>query len=424
MPLIYITGNSGAGKSSVQKELKRRGYEAYDTDENGISSWQNKATGEFVSLPASEADRTKAWHEAYAWMMSRQKVEELAAKAKQRTIFLCGSPFNADDMLDLYDKVICLTVDQETLKQRIANRTYHDFGKAPDELSNILGWHDSFQTRYRNMNAVMIDVAKSLKEVVDEVLQNANNALKLSVGKTSMQFLPIPAGSFFMGSTKQEIAHAIEEFPHLQAAWFEKEYPQHKVDVPQFYMSETPITNAQWYVFMQETGTNRMPQGFNVAKPDHPVWDITFEELSQFCAWLTAKSGCEVKIPTEAQWEKAARGTDRREYPWGNAFDKTLCNTKESKHGDTTPVGAFPGGKSPYGMLDMAGNVEEWTSTKYQPYPGGRTIHDRFGGPGDYYVTRGGSFDHEGDLARCARRHGGPYEHSIVGGRVAIELLP
>ncbi|HEX8762552.1 MAG TPA: SUMF1/EgtB/PvdO family nonheme iron enzyme, partial [Candidatus Saccharimonadales bacterium] len=81
-----------------------------------------------------------------------------------------------------------------------------------------------------------------------------------------------------------------------------------------------------------------------------------------------------------------------------------------------------PKGKSPYGILDMAGNVEEWTRTIYQPYPGGKPITDRFGGPGDYYIIRGGSFDHESDLARCARRHGGPYKHSIVGGRLVIEL--
>lgn len=225
-----------------------------------------------------------------------------------------------------------------------------------------------------------------------------------------------------MGSTKEEIAHAVEEFPHLEATWFEKEYPQHEVLVPGFYIAVTLVTNSQWRVFMQENDITRLPKGFDMSKPSHPVWGITFEELTLFCEWLSNRSGHTIRIPTEAQWEKAARGQDRREYPWGNILDKTLCNTKEDEIGDTTPVGNFPTGKSPYGMLDIAGNVEEWTRTKYRPYPGGKPVSDRFGGPDDYYVIRGGSFDHEGDLARCARRHGGPYEHSIVGGRVMLEV--
>ena len=173
---------------------------------------------------------------------------------------------------------------------------------------------------------------------------------------------------------------------------------------------------------MEANNTTHTPEGFNADRPEHPVWGITFDELTQFCMWLSKESGYRISIPTEAQWEKAARGTDTREYLWGNTFDKTKCNTKESGISHPTPIGSFPNGKSPYGILNMAGNVEEWTSTKYQPYPNGKPIHDRFGGPGDYYVIRGGSFDHEGDLARCARRHGGPYEHSIIGGRLVINI--
>jgi formylglycine-generating enzyme required for sulfatase activity len=247
-------------------------------------------------------------------------------------------------------------------------------------------------------------------------------SFQITVGDTTLTFLPIPKGSFLMGSNQEEIQHAVEEFPHLEAVWFEKEYPQHAVDVPAFYMAETQITNHQWQIFMDTNSISRIPEGFDANQPDCPVWGITFDELAQFCTWLSKESGYAVTIPTEAQWEKAARGTDAREYPWGNAFDKSHCNTKEGGIGRPTSVGSFQNGKSPYGILDLAGNVEEWTSTKYQPYPGGKPIHDRFGDPGDYYVTRGGSFDHEGDLARCARRHGGPYEHSVIGGRVVVSI--
>ncbi|HEX8762927.1 MAG TPA: SUMF1/EgtB/PvdO family nonheme iron enzyme, partial [Candidatus Saccharimonadales bacterium] len=162
--------------------------------------------------------------------------------------------------------------------------------------------------------------------------------MKVLIDTIPLAFLHIPAGNFLMGSSRQEIAHTVEGFPHLEAAWFEKEYPQHEVDVPEFYMAETLITNAQWHTFMRENNITRKPLGFDIDKPDHPVWDITFEELSQFCEWLSKKSGYNVKIPTEAQWEKAARGTDKREYPWGNIFNGSLCNTKESGRDSTAPV--------------------------------------------------------------------------------------
>jgi formylglycine-generating enzyme required for sulfatase activity len=246
--------------------------------------------------------------------------------------------------------------------------------------------------------------------------------IQLSIHDVPMKFLPVSAGRFTMGSSREEIFHAISEFPHLEERWFEKEYPQHTQDVSDFYIAQTLITNAQWSIFSDESGIKNSSQGFGPLRPDHPVWGISFEELEQFCRWLSALSGQNIAIPTEEQWEKAARGLDSREYPWGHTFDSARCNTKEGKYGGTTPVGQFRAGKSPYGVFDMAGNVEEWTCTRYQPYPGGRPIHDRFGGLGDYYVIRGGSFDHEGDLARCARRHGGPYEHSVVGGRLVINL--
>src|SRR5690349_3159379 len=145
MPLIYITGNSGAGKSSVRKELGRRGYEAHDTDEDDISSWQHKATNQPVAYPENQSGRTKEWYDQHEWRISRQKVKDLALRAKHKTIFLCGSPTNADDMLDLYDKVVCLVIDKDTMRHRIATRADNDYGKAANELEDILGWHDLFQ---------------------------------------------------------------------------------------------------------------------------------------------------------------------------------------------------------------------------------------------------------------------------------------
>ncbi len=180
MPLIFITGMSGTGKSTVRKALQRQGYEAHDTDDDGITIWVNKATGAPAERPDDEASRTNEWYSQHEWRMSRQKVEELAKRAKDKPIFLCGSPSNADDMLDLYDKIVCLVIDKDTLKTRLANRTDNDFGKAPDELENILGWHDPFEERYRNYGAIIVGATKPLDDVVNEIISRVGNDPKPS----------------------------------------------------------------------------------------------------------------------------------------------------------------------------------------------------------------------------------------------------
>lgn len=183
MPLIFITGMSGTGKSSVRKELQRRSYEAYDTDDDGITTWIHTASNTSAERPDDESSRTNEWYERHEWRMSRQKVEAFAAHAKDKLIFLCGSPSNADDMLDLYDKVICLVIDKDTLKTRLANRTDNDFGKAPDELKNILGWHTPFEDRYRDYDAIMIDATRPLDDVVNEIISQVSKDTKPSEDK-------------------------------------------------------------------------------------------------------------------------------------------------------------------------------------------------------------------------------------------------
>jgi formylglycine-generating enzyme required for sulfatase activity len=131
----------------------------------------------------------------------------------------------------------------------------------------------------------------------------------------------------------------------------------------------------------------------------------------QYCQWLNSllknelPSGLILRLPTEAEWEKAARGTDGREFPWGNEFDKNKCNTREGGRGDTTPVGSYsPRGDSPYGCADMAGNVWEWTHSLMKEYPykdnDGRENENASGSR----VQRGGSFFYYEGGARCASR--------------------
>lgn len=244
--------------------------------------------------------------------------------------------------------------------------------------------------------------------------------VRIVVGEATSEFLLVPAGPFRMGTDAERVPDVAAAFPGVEPEWILKEAPAHEVDLPDYYIARTPITNQLWSEYVERTRSS-LPEGWadTPPLPTHPVSGIAYEEAEAFCRWLSEVSGYRLALPTEAQWEKAARGLDGREWPWGNEFDAGKCNTREGGYGGVTPVDRFPEGASPYGALDMGGNVEEWTADHYQPYPGGEPVTDGFGGPGDYRVTRGGHWASGGDLARCARRHGA-WDHSPVGARLVL----
>jgi formylglycine-generating enzyme required for sulfatase activity len=140
----------------------------------------------------------------------------------------------------------------------------------------------------------------------------------------------------------------------------------HRVRLERYAIARVPTTNAQYQLFVQATehappgdwnGT-RAPRG----KEGHPVVGVTLHDALAYCRWLSEATGQPITLPSEAEWEKAARGADdTRAYPWGDDFDAARCNVDESGFAGTTPVGIFLDGASPYGCLDMAGNVWEWT---------------------------------------------------------------
>lgn len=169
MSFIYLTGPSGVGKSTVRNELVSRGYEAHDTDEDGMSAWYNNQTNELEDRP-EEVDRAPDWYDAHDFRMLPDRVEELSNRAKSKLIFLCGSPANDKDFMEYYDKIIYLVVNEETLKHRVATRDTNDFGKSKDELDLILYWHGRTLERFRKLGATMIDATRPLDVVVDDVL--------------------------------------------------------------------------------------------------------------------------------------------------------------------------------------------------------------------------------------------------------------
>jgi formylglycine-generating enzyme required for sulfatase activity len=169
----------------------------------------------------------------------------------------------------------------------------------------------------------------------------------------------ISAGDFLMGSD-----------PSVDKDAYDDEQPQHTLHLPDYYLAKTPVTNAQYAAFVQATG-HRQPQHWKAlfrkgGKPpkgeeDHPVVYVSWHDAVAYCNWLSEVTGRPYRLPSEAEWEKGARGSDGRIWPWGNQWDAERCNSEEGGPEDTTPVGAYPEGASPYGLLDMAGNVWEWT---------------------------------------------------------------
>ena len=231
-------------------------------------------------------------------------------------------------------------------------------------------------------------------------------------------FVEIPAGLFLMGSDTERDSGA-----------FADETPQHEVTLPSYYIARYPVTVAQFRVFVGDGGgTSNDPESLR-GQASHPVTHVTWHEAVGYCRWLTAKLGASkeapadlrrllrgdgvermwrVTLPSEAEWEKAARGTDSRIYPWGNEIGANLANYDDTNISRTTAVGCFPGGVSPFGVEELSGNVWEWTRSLQGHYPYGPSQKREDLAIGDDVprVLRGGSFDSDGGGVRAALRYG------------------
>jgi sulfatase modifying factor 1 len=258
-------------------------------------------------------------------------------------------------------------------------------------------------------------------------------------------FLLVPAGRFTMGDA------AGDGHP--------RERPAHVVELDAFYIGKYEVTNGDWRRFRDDPGYDDpkfWPNGHVVPKDQIPYWTqpnnhgggtpgsdpypvlgVNWDSATAYCHWLSAKTGKRYRLPTEAEWEKAARGTDTRRYPWGDAIDRTLANFVGAQTFDTgRPVGFYDGSRrgdlatksnaSPYGAFDMAGNVMEWTADWYDRdyYATSPAKNPKGPATGAYRVLRGGTFFLEAfDLRVTARTAAWPslQAHRMIGFRPARE---
>ncbi len=244
-----------------------------------------------------------------------------------------------------------------------------------------------------------------------------------------IDFVIIPPGKFLMGSTAADLREALRVFSHeLKREWIEDEMPQRSVRISRpFYISKYEITQDQWQLVM---GHN--PSRFKHRQ--HPVENVSWREVNDFIDRLNAQTtGAPYRLPTEAEWEYAARGPDGRRYPWGNVFDASRLNfcdrrctyhwqdkTGNDGYEGTAPVGSYADGVSPFGVHDMIGNVWEWVQDRYGPYESGPAKDPTGPSSGAHRIMRGGSWDNNPGLCRTATRlHVGPeHRFDFVGFRL------
>ena len=282
------------------------------------------------------------------------------------------------------------------------------------------------------LGAAMCSMALFLG-LVSHVVGDADLPFTLRIKE--IEFVLIPAGEFEMGSALEEARAAFDDATlrssMLEEHVFMAETPKHAVYLDAYYISKYPVTNAQYRAFVEATAhkppydTERKQSIWEqpaFSDPQQPVVGVTWFDAAAFCDWVGGK------LPTEAQWEKAARGTDGRTYPWGNQPPNRKIAAYSKYVGYPVKVGSYPENVSPYGVMDMAGNVFEWcrdayNAAFYRHSPPKNPVYLSRGKTD--YVIRGGAFDYGTPFLRSALRMRLPAEVAFrnTGFRVVYSPL-
>lgn len=261
------------------------------------------------------------------------------------------------------------------------------------------------------------------------------------------QMIVVPASRSIAGSTPEERETAYDAWATAAGSdtarsqhWFDREEERHVIELPVFRIDLLPVTNAAYAEFVADGGapaptmdeTTWKTQGFQQdwateverfvwsgdrppsGREDHPVVLVSWDDAAAYCAWRGHAVGATRRLPGAHEFEKAARGDAALPYPWGPEFDRAKLNAGDGGPGDTVAVGSFPDAASPFGVLDLAGNVFQWTATRWPP-----TTRTTGPGPSAHMTVKGSAWDDHAGLGRGAAWHGRPRtaRHVIVGFR-------
>ena len=275
---------------------------------------------------------------------------------------------------------------------------------------------------------------KPIRPKLDDLPDELDDETTEMAADKMLDMIVIPAGEFVMGTSEAHVRRLVQKEDWAQE-WQDKqlfriEQPQHRVNLAAFSMAKMPVTNQEYHRFVWETGHRTPRHWANFQFPEglgeHPVVQVSLKDALAYCAWFSKQTGKPYRLPTEAEWEKAARGNaDTRIYPWGMDFDPWRCNTLESGKHSTTVVGSYsPSGDSPYGVRDLAGNVWEWTTSLQMPYPYKADDGREDMATDGLRVIRGGAWYYSRKLARCSAREGvrGIYVSSSLGFRLVLTV--
>jgi formylglycine-generating enzyme required for sulfatase activity len=382
----------------IEDELKNSGAKrAVMASDLGSSSHELNGAGPAVADPKAEFRR----------MLRLSALDRDAMTNDQRDAFINVAensgldPGEAEDMVDAYLEEI----DEHQIGEMSA-ATQKSLSVAVDAVNKSVA---------KAAQEAPPIVASEPRLSPDEERRRFNNYVN-SVGG---QMFLIPSGEFTMGSQEADAPP--------------NEKPQSHVSVSRFYLSRFPITNEQFEEFDPSHKRKRSPGADN----RHPVVYVSSVDATRFCQWLSSREGKKYRLPTEAEWEYAAKGNAGREYPWGNfarrgdlanfADKNTLFAWSDQEIDDgfaeSSPVGSFPRGASPFGIEDMAGNVWEWCLDYFEQYKPAPKVDPRGPGAGTKRVYRGGSWKSRfASLRTTARSANAPnYSCNDLGFRIVCE---
>jgi formylglycine-generating enzyme required for sulfatase activity len=255
------------------------------------------------------------------------------------------------------------------------------------------------------------DLQNALERIASEPSERSGIA---TTTEDSMEMVYVLRMNHMVGTTEATLQHLLSEYPGIWEKYFRAEFPQHQCSSGDFYIDRYQVTNAQYLRFVHATKYQSRSKEFLAHLPpdirsgasplppaisSHPVTYVTYDDAVAYAEWLGKR------LPTEVEWELAARGFDGREYPWGNTWKEGRCNSEEAARNGTVPVGSYELGKTVYGCYDMAGNAWDWTASWYQPYPGAKPEYYNAQDMGERNrVLRGGSYAWPNFDQRCAFR--------------------